>query len=420
MWHIMIADDTAMGRDQAQAALVRVQGNGDYRKERMEKVRDLFDIRRFHIAGAAIKALEAGWKPDLAIIDIDFQELDAFDVAEHGFDAETEINNLRGFDILTALVQHSPQTTTILFTGKADQDDMIAEALRDKDLRQGRGYFIKTSKSIGINELSMHISDCLGQLAANHGERATPAQRREIRNLLSLPEEILLKKDLNLGARTLRTENLLAYAAKYDRTCDAILYPPAREKLTQLLSLARVEHFEPNGWWQLDFIHRTILDWRDHPDYEKINEEINTDAVQYVVETIRDGGPVDIVPRTNLDTYIKRNTDRFAPNSAFGSTFINALKLRRALIGLSHLSQEPIWGPGRNGRMDLVLDKFMQQNHLNATPDNMRNFFSQVRGLSIATLNLPQRLNTQRPHILEEEAQWLQRYPDEVIRILKS
>lgn len=417
---IIAVDDHEEGRNQAQAALLPVAGNHNYQEERRALAPELFDITRFTIAGEAIKAIEKdGLRPDLAIVDIDYQGLDRDIVEEEGFDPKVEMSNLRGFDILETLVRCSPATTVVLFTGKADQDDMIADELRRRDLRQGRGYFIKTSKAIGINELSAHLADCVQQLAVHLGELATQEQRNQIRSILALPEDRFLNQELAIGKRSIVVKSLIAYAALYDYSSNSILFNDAKAQLSEIFSLQRVENFEGNGIWQQDCVHQAILDWRVSQTYQTQNSEIDKDAANYVLDTILYGNPIAIVNNTNMTAHVKKNA-RYGYNKNFDTTFINALKVRRALLGLSRLARQPVWGQGHNLTMDRVLDHVMEKNGFGTNPENMRNFFSQVRGLSIETLNLPQSLNTDPAHILKEERLWLEKYPDLIVEKIRS
>lgn len=420
MIKILIVDDVEEGRDQAQAALLPVTGNHNYQEERRILASELFDITRCTIAGEAIKAIEKyGLRPDLAIVDVDFQGLDSNYVKEEGFDPKEEMSNLRGFDVLETLHKYAPATTVVLFTGKADQDDMIAEELRRRDLRQGRSYFIKTSRAIGINELSVHLADCTQQLAVHLGELATQEERNQIRTTLDLPDDQFLDQDISLGNRTIALKSLLAFAALYNHTDNSIVFNNAKAQLSEIFSLQRIENFEPNGIWQQDCIHQAILDWRSYKAYQMQNQEIDKDAANYVLNAILYGTPIDIVNRTNLTAHVNRNR-RYRHNDNFDATLINALKLRRALLGLSRLAQQPVWGQGHNRVMDRVLDYFMEMNNLGTNPDNMRNFLSQVRGLSIGTLNLPQSLSLDPLHILQEERLWLEKYPDLIVRKIRG
>lgn len=414
-WQILIVDDHEEGRNQAQAALLPVEGNRYYQQERLQLADELFDIIRCTIAGEAIKAIEKDeLRPDLAIVDIDFQGLDSEYVERQGLIYKEEATSLRGFDVLESIHHFSPYTTVVLFTGKADQDDMIADELRRRNLRQGRGYFIKTSRAIGINELSAHLAECVQQLAIHLSELATQAQRRQIRELLTLPNAYILEQELEVANRTIVLKSMMAYTAIYNHSNNNILFDNITEKLLELFLLQRVEDFAPNGIWQSDCIHQAILDWRASNNYSKQNIEIDQSAANYVLSTIMNGSPIDILNRTNLTAHV-RNNARYGHNSIFDATFYNALIVRRALLGLSHLAQKPVWGQGNNKKMDRVLDYFMETNGLGSNPDNMRNFFSQVRGLSIETLNIPQSLNTCFPHIMEEESLWLEQYPAQII-----
>jgi len=420
---VLIADDLEIGREQARAALLRVKGHHDFRQQRAQSAETLYDIHEFAIAGQSIEAIEKNsLRPDIAIVDIDFQELNVGYVRDEGFDPGTERTNLRGFDLLKCLETHSPRTMCVLFTGKAHQDEAIYQALRDRGMRMGRSFFTKTDKSIGINELSEHLRDCLESLAINLCEGLPYAERRRVRALLAenagqIPEDAVL----HLGDRPILLRSLLGFDARYEPG-RGLVFEDVQAAANRLLPGDRVPGFEPRGWWSLDFVHQAILDWRAAPDYTRLNAQMDSDVANYVLRILlchQRGKNLDYIGIAEHQSNIGRAERKYATHPAFAQTFHNALKVRRVLLGLSRLSAERIWGQYRNRKEEEVLDFFMHHHHHSIEPENLRNYLTTVRGLSFS-YNRPQSINTEAHRILTEEVTWLEKYPTLVLEKLRE
>lgn len=419
---VLLIDDEDQARDQMFAALFRVQ-NGAAGYERLRSIAlELFDIREFAIPGAAILAVEKeNYRPDLAVIDISYESLNRSELRDKKFDPVQEISRVRGFDLMQALHEYSPATRIIFFTGKADADPEVLDNLSARNLRLGRDYLIKTDKALGFTALSMWIQDCFASLLDQHAEKVGDGFRARLRALLAeeATSGAMLDEKMPFNDRPVALRHLLIFKGAFDLGLGRMVWD--ERQLNPYLADSfflnapdpeeAVEDFGLRGLWQKAWVRRRIVEWRNSASYHDQNREIDEAAEAYLRRTLdyQRRGKIFEAPEPFVkDSNIGRN-DRPLENPNFLVLFLNALKTRRALIGLSAMAANPVWGQGRNTTLGVVLDLHMNNNGRRATPENMRVHLSQVLGLS-NTLNIPQTIEV--AHILDEERSWLkERFP---------
>lgn len=404
---VMIADDTQTGRLFSRAALLPVADNGDHRQQRAEAAGQIFDIREFHIGGLAIKALKDGYRPDLAIIDINFSEANATGIAQYDLDADEEISQMRGFDILDALAQYSPGTVNIFVTAYAGDDALIGEELQRRGLRLGQGYFVRTSRAIGINDLSHHLRGCLEVIANNWAEQMDGKETERLRSMET--EEQIMAGETSVNGNIIPVKSLLAHTAVFHPETGAILFDQPVENLRRLL-LTHLSLDLP-GLFGQSFVQQAIIDFRRDEEYAAKNQEINADAMNYIRRFLQINRNAE--RRATLNNgfrhfYENANVGqkpRLYGERPWAIRFMNALRQRRALLGLSRLAEIPFWGLGRNHQLRNLLDEYMRLHERRATEENIRQHLY-VRGLSKVAGE--ERLRTETHLLLPEEIQFLQ------------
>lgn len=418
--NVLIVDDTPTGRLFSRAALLAVSDGGDHRQQRAEAAGQVFDIREFHIGGAAIKNIQAGYQPDLAIIDINFSELNFTDVERHGFDPGVEVSAMRGFDILDALKAHSPGTATVFVTAYAGDDELIGAELQRRGLRLGQGYYVRTSKAIGINDLSLHLKACMETIANNWAEQI-PLNDAGRLITLKAANQILSDKTV-VNDREISLKSMLAHTATFDPQTKTVMFANPAESIYNLLP--SMMDMDMAGHFRQTFVQQAIRDFRNSENFRQKNEEINAMTANYILRFLQAshnndnigaliGGFYDFYDNGNVGQI----PHRYGENP-WSFQFINALKQRRALLGLSRLAAMPVWGLGRNRPLRNLLCQYMKlHGRSRPTEDNIRQHLH-VRGL--LKVRGQELLQTDARLILPEEEQFLHEYFDLILQDIRA
>jgi CheY-like chemotaxis protein len=425
MYKILIVDDSRDSRNNIETALISVSDTNLWQDKRLALAKNHYTIAPFYIVGEAIDYIEKSKDniPDLALLDISFHTLSDTLIHKAKKDPAIEKSTTRGFDIYDKL---KDKTQTMLFTAHVNTDNIVNE-IDTRELRQGLDYVTVIEKEKGVNVFSREIKNNL-QIVAN--QLLANANNRNLSEI----QPLILAKNPNwnmifqarfwLDEREFTVQNFFIF--KFSLNPETVQLEP-NAGIQEYIKITFEDYFNipiqtqiPNfqGIWQEKWLHETIQKFRNLQDFEDKNNKINTNAANLIVELLRKSHHKDFPCGRNYNIFRSCNigkTKEELGENAWTGKFINALTVRRILIGLNVLADRPIWTDNASRILNHAFDFVLKSVKKSAGDSNTRIFLSQVLGCSIISSQNPQRLNTEPSHLLLEEQRFVQEIVPQIL-----
>lgn len=419
---ILICEDKAEHRGWMKSSLINTPPDYGYIAERKKLAENHFEIHSFELVGSAIKSIKEGLKPDLAIIDIDFQNVSEEQAKRNNLDIKIEKTRLRGFDLVEALKKYSTKTVNIIFTGHSTDYLEIDHELEKRKLEYRKDWFAKSSKGDGGTEVfAKKMPFLLKKCAEKFFQNLSNSKKAGLKMVLDgLNEKLLLEFTPEVNGRRMKIGNLLMGWSKATQKNGKLKlsYDDPHTIFSQLLNIREFIKFKPAGIWKEEYIEKILKEYENDPEYLSEKEEIDKKAAQVIFDIcncITLGNSIKVRVRIeDFNCQSLKNVTSFKKNDGktieYRTKLKNSLILRRALIGIAKVRDNKKTKFRRPDVIDLVASSTVYRN--TSSPDNMKQFFNVALGLrgSIAKAASEQKVKYYFPHILEEENDWLLQY----------
>jgi CheY-like chemotaxis protein len=407
---VLIADDQEDARKWAKAILVSPADGCDYQDIPADLVDELFEISTFSIAGVAIKAVKDGWIPDIAMVDIDFQNVTSDEVKDKSLNYKEEATNLRGFDLFQSLHETSASTDTIFFTARGD-DEKIKQELRNRGLKRPfSDYIPRLSKGYDMVEPSETIADRLRNFALAVIDQLTVEQATLILTKLrnGITDE-LLDTVITFGNRSMKVRYLMAGYCTYSLE-KGLGYDNALTMLKEQLNglgPAAFSNINLRGKWKAAWVGDALAAFYASQEYKEMMGDIYKVAANYAINTTRKSNGREINMGDNTSPFYAdisiSTTPKSYGQSPWTEGFMHLLKRRLICITLSETAPRSIWKLGHNAPHDSVIDYCRENENGATTLEALRQHLNITLGLG--SYNKSQRIKTKEEDILPHE--WL-------------
>jgi CheY-like chemotaxis protein len=420
---IMIVDDVAIKRDIAQASLLL--NASDKNVQHLDIIASIYDIERYKIVGEAIRDMGI-FKPDLALIDVAFHELEYADIKEAGFDPNTEMGRLRGLDILKAIPEKCPECMAVVFSGMVGELDIYTQ-LEERGIINA-AYFVPIySKDVGLIQLSKHNRQQVALMVEQKLSRLDwDYLKEQCIKIDTMQEEEMLNLVIRSGETEYRAAHFFAYQAEF--VGNQIIYPHLKETILELLSIPtesvdmHSKYVKLNGHWNKKEIRSAIDSFRESNYFDRDNRQIDLDAANYLLDalkaqrTMTNFNPVYFNP---LGRYNVGMQSGVFGDSGWTSIFINALTMRRVILGLNQLAELEVFVPNKQAYEPNLkpFSTFFKICRLvgtyNVSNDNLKKILIKDFGLSKISFKhepMRERLNTSSDYLLPEETSFLNEF----------
>ncbi len=431
---ILIADDRELQRDVAQCSLA--QNASEKNEKHLKNIKNIFEIRRYHMVGMALQEI-AGFQPDLALVDVCFDELAPHDIEESGYSVDLEAIKTRGLDLIAALKEQCPQCQSILFSAYTGDND-IYEELTNRGYRNAQNFLPLHGKDVALRQMSEitqgYLRQVIDQLITTIDLEHFERQFRQYR-----PDQI--EQLLNIVVRTERgnylVRHLFVHLAYFDG--DEIKYRNLHEELNKVLEpvpeeeapIEEVFNYENwpnpefNGLWKQEFIQTALIAYKQDQEYTNNRNRLDINAANYVLCAF-------FAHRNNLRHFLPNlefnplgqfnigKNQRYYTDPGWKGIFHNALTMRRILLMWSELARhnEEVYLNGNACSMPFTTFFPICRITERLAQNNLRQYISQLWGLSKQTAE-DERLNTTGFIMLEEQQflnNYLQKIADKILR----
>lgn len=413
---ILIVDDISDHRKWISASLVESIFSGAL-AERLKVAEAIFEIHKYSIVGEAIEVLKKGFRPDLSIVDLDFQNLQQKSITTKQLDPNLEKSPIRGFDLLNALKQYAPQSVNVIYTGQAANEQDISEQLAKSKLEFGKDWMLKSDKGYGGTQLSSHMPYLLKRASWNKVQLLADNKKSAIRTLISdFKDATLLTNycvEFTDGSIVSLDKLLIGWASSLN--CNGkvkIVYDDLDQCIKELFKDSDVYGTKLRGIWNWESMKQALRDYRSQGSaYYSDKENIDRRAAEVVLELCKQilRSPKNFHCHVNFvsEGYNCKHDIHSLGNEEFKRHFYNALTCRRILLGLTKIRDNRKTQVVPKDVIDIVCSIVGRDYKSVAT---VRQFINTLLGLSAKVVGTTQIIDYQNSNILEEEFLWLQQY----------
>lgn len=442
---VLICDDVFTERQKMIAALVNVPPTHKPEK-RVNLAHTFFDIHEYSIVGEAIDNLDE--KTNVALIDVNYQNLSDQFVIDKGYDIGIEKSPLRGFALFDA-ISSDPKYKEIhrcLFTAFSSDFREILDNLKQRGEILQEWYY--KDKGDGFEHLSKDIPSILRISAGKIIRKIDVNSEKPM--LLSLIKQCndneLQKKVISISGRNYLVENLLIGWCEEIINDQIVFKISIRELLTESLVTTEEYGTELGGIWSPnkdDEVNKKIQEalylYKTDQNYLEVRKEIETIAIKcltYIVKSLD-----AIKNQTKIISYrelLDFNCLAVCSSNKYTMEKLKermktSLILRRVALGISYINNHKdtaLDEPKICGLLGLFLDKkiddlyFLDQSLaedtenmkykkiVSKTDTALRQTFNNILGLSTILSIDKDRDNYQsfclnKEHLLKEEWEWL-------------
>jgi|GEM_PF-4143878 len=409
--NILIVDDNPIHHEWAMASLINVSSDYGFIKERVRLARANFEIHTFEVVGSAIKDVEAGFTPDLAIVDIDFSYADDAKIIKDGLNVEKEKTKTRGFDLLATLKLKCKDSINILFTGQSNKAEIDIE-LEKRGLEYRKDWFSKGDKGDGGEILTSKMPFLLKKAAEKIFEDLPQKKKTGLIEALDgfEDETDLLRFTPDINGRRIKFSSLLIGWSKAELNENDVLqikYENLTDGFESLIKQKPTTKTVFRGSWKKNYLQTALRKYQSLKNYHELREEIDANAAQFLLEfceqfeSIKSSKGFAFTIR--IEGYNCSNVSEDAELD-FGK-FKKVLICRRIMIGAVKLRDNR-----RTIRIDPIIAMVGVTMGREGEGGSDKQLYSTVLGLSGKSEPMIQIIRYDLPHIMDEEADWLKQY----------
>jgi hypothetical protein len=416
--NVLITDDILDHRNWIKASLVDGIYNGSL-QEKVALAEKIFNISSFSNVGEAIIKIKNGYRPHLAIIDSDYQNLKDSTIAKKGLDPAIEKTATRGFDLLKALKDYAPGSINVIFTGKAGTEYALHEQLKKSGLEFGKDWILKGDKVFGPTVLAANMPYLLKRASWNMVRSLSEPKLNYFIEFVSGMKDntMLLNYKLMLDEQTgIFLQNLLVGWASNVSSTEPfrIHFDNLRLSVSELFTTTSEYGTELNGIWKKLFMKRALLDYKSSPSYYSNKDQIDKRAAEIVIDLFRQLAdkpkaedftcPFDLA--TEGYNCVNDEDQTFA-NPDFATKILNSLVCRRVILGLFKIRDNKTVPFNWADIFEIVCQILGRNQHSKGTKAQLINI---ILGLSMKNGKNMQTVKNSPPNILEEEDFWLKQF----------
>lgn len=389
--------------------------------------------------------MKEGYKPDLALVDIDFQNLDSTTLKEKGFSSKKEKTDIRGFELIEAIRSLSPKTKVIAFTAHSSIFE-INKGLKSKGFVSDRSYFTKSNKgeALQCEVLERAIPGFLQDITQSIFLGLTDVKKKGIREVIHgfNNDDIILKHYCpQLNGRKLNMEKMLIgwiQTTVNDDDTISMSLNNFREIVEQLIRLKPIEEYNPVGIFRKRIISDAYLDYSQLPDFISIQKKINDIAAeitfrickgyiwhkQHDAKSDPENGYYFIEDSLYSELFIDitqfncsniKGALSIRENFDFFEKFKRLLIARRVVLGLGKIRDEKLTLFTPKAIISFANRCFGRSNSRKST-NNERQFLNNLLGLQGSVKKTPQVIYWNKCY--EEEKRWLNDYIHVIVKRL--